>query len=142
MPSVSLKQSNAIIAATLAEGRKRGLKPLCVAILDPGGRLISLQREDGASILRPQLAIGKAAGALALGMSSRKIAELAVERPHFIASLGTIAPDGIVPAAGGVLLASIDGQLIGSVGVTGDTSDNDEVCALAGILAANLKPME
>ena len=139
MTSISLAQSNQITIATLAKGRELGLKPLTVAVLDAGGHLIALQREDGSSNLRPQLAIGKASGALALGLSSRKIAEMAAERPTFVASLTTLAPQGLVPAAGGVLVVDDGGAVIGAVGVTGDLSDNDEACAIAGIAAAGLK---
>ena len=137
MPQLSLDQANRIIAAALAKGRELGLKPLCVAVLDPGGHLVGLAREDGASTLRPQIAIAKAASALGLGISSRKIADMAAERPTFVASLAALAPQGLVPAAGGVLAAA-DGALVGAVGITGDTSDNDEVCALAGLEAARL----
>jgi uncharacterized protein GlcG (DUF336 family) len=138
MTALTLDQANTIAAATLAKGRELGLKPLCVAVLDPGGHLIALQREDRASTMRPQIAIGKAASALGLGISSRKIGDMAGERPTFVASLAALAPQGLVPAAGGVLIAAA-GAIIGAVGVTGDTSDNDETCALAGIAAANLQ---
>lgn len=134
----TLDQASAIVAAALAKSAELGLKPLSVAVLDAGGHLIAFQRQDGASILRPQIAVAKAAGALALGVSSRRIAEMAAERPSFVAALGPIAPGGIVPAAGGVLLVDDDGATIGAVGVTGDTSDQDERCALAGIAAAGL----
>jgi uncharacterized protein GlcG (DUF336 family) len=137
MKSITLVQANAIVGATLAKGRELGLKPLCVAVLDAGGHVIALQREDGASTLRPQIAIGKAASALGLGISSRQIADMAAERPTFVASLAALAPHGLVPAAGGLLIR-VDGALVGAVGVTGDTSDNDEACALAGIAAAGL----
>lgn len=135
MPGISLDHANRIITAALAKGQALGLKPLCVAVLDAGGHLISMQREDGASTLRPEIAIAKAAGALGLGMSSRKIAEMAAERPTFVATLANLAPQGLVPAAGGVIVADGTGPL-GAVGVTGDTSDNDEICALTGVEAA------
>lgn len=138
MVSLMLDTASKIIAATLQKRSELGFKPLCVAVLDAGGHLVALQREDGASTLRPQIAIGKAGGALALGISSRKIAEMASERPTFIASLGQISSTGVVPAAGGVLIVDADGQVVGAVGVTGDISDNDEACALAGIAAAGL----
>lgn len=138
MVRVTLELANDIITATLQKRAELGFKPLCVAVLDAGGHLIALQREDGASTLRPQIAIAKAGGALALGVSSRKIAEMASERPTFVASLGPISPHGVVPAAGGVLIVDADGQVVAAVGVTGDTSDNDEQCALAGIAAAGL----
>ncbi len=135
---ITLERAAAIVAAALAEGVGLGLKPLSVAVLDAGGHLIAFQRQDGASTLRPQIAIAKAAGALALGVSSRKIADMAAERPSFVASLGPISPAGIVPAAGGVIVVDAGGKAIGAVGVTGDTSDQDERCALAGIAAAGL----
>jgi uncharacterized protein GlcG (DUF336 family) len=136
---LTLAVANTIIAAAFAKGEALGLKPLSVAVLDPGGHLIAFQREDGSSTLRPQIAVGKAGGALALGVSSRKIAEMAAERPSFIASLGPIAPHGVIPAAGGILVEGADDAVIGAVGVTGDLSDNDELCALAGLAAAGLK---
>lgn len=139
MGHISLDQARTIIAAALAHGRALGLKPLSVAVLDGGSHLIAFERQDGSSTLRAQIATGKAAGALALGLSSRRIGEMAAERPSFIASLGTIAPAGLIPAAGGVIVVDEAGWAIGAVGVTGDTSDNDELCALAGIAAPKLK---
>jgi len=138
MPRLTLENANAIIAAAFAEGARLELKPLSVVVLDPGGHPLAFQRQDGSSTLRFGIAAGKAGGALALGLSSRKIADMAAERPSFIASLGPIAAHGVVPAAGGVIVVGDDGQPLGAVGVTGDTSDNDEACALAGIAAAGL----
>ena len=139
MPRITLEQANTIIAAAFAEGKARGMKPLSVAVLDAGGHPLAFQRADGASLARFQVAAGKAAGALALGVSSRKVAEMAVERPTFFAGFAASAPSGVIPAAGGVIVVGADGLPIGAVGVTGDTSDNDELCALAGIAAAGLK---
>lgn len=133
---LTLANANTIIDAAFAKGRELNLKPLSVAVLDAGGHLVAFQRQDGSSTLRPQIAAGKAGGALSLGVSSRKIADMAAERPSFVASLGPIAPQGIIPVAGGVLIAGAGGLVIGAVGVTGDLSDNDEICALAGIAAA------
>jgi uncharacterized protein GlcG (DUF336 family) len=138
MSRITLEQANRLIAAALAEGQSRGFKPLTIAVLDAGGHLIALQRQDRASTLRPLIAQSKASGALAIGVSSRKIADMAAERPSFVASLGAIAPHGVTPAAGGLIVVGEDGLPIGAVGVTGDTSDNDEICALAGIAAAGL----
>ncbi|MDB5438721.1 MAG: GlcG protein [Caulobacteraceae bacterium] len=137
MNRISLDQANTIIEAALAKGAELGLKPLSVAVLDPGGHLIAFQRQDGASLARFQVAAGKAAGALALGASSRKVAEIAVERPTFFAGLAATVPSGIIAAAGGVIVMA-NGEPLGAVGVTGDTSDNDEIAALAGIAAAGL----
>ena len=138
MHRLTLSQANALIEAAFAKGAELGLKPLTVTIHDPGGHLIACQRQDGASNMRVKLAGGKACGALALGVSSRKIGEMAADRPSFVASLGAMATHGIVPAAGGVIVVDAEGVPIGAVGITGDTSDNDEICALAGIAAAGL----
>lgn len=134
--TITLDQAQRMIVAAFAKGRELGLKPLTVAVLDPGGHLTALARQDGSSMLRPSIACGKASGALGLGISSREIGMMAVDRPYFINALGPISPHGVIPAAGGVLAFSENGTLIGAIGVTGDTSDNDELCALAGIAAA------
>ena len=140
MHRLNLAQSNALIDAAFAKGAELGLKPLTVTIHDPGGHLIACQRQDGASNMRVKLAGGKASGALALGVSSRTIGDMAVDRPHFIASVDTMSEGGMVPAAGGVIVCDAGGQVIGAIGVTGDTSDNDEACALAAIESQGLKP--
>lgn len=138
MHAITLDQANTIIAAALAKGAELKLKPLTVAVLDAGGHLIALQRQDKSPTLRPQIATAKASGALGFGVSSRKIGDIAAERPAFIASLGPIAPNGLVPVAGGVIVTDADGTPLGAVGISGDTSDNDEACALVGIAAAGL----
>jgi uncharacterized protein GlcG (DUF336 family) len=138
MASLTLAQAQAIATEALRKGRELTLKPLTIAVLDAGGHTVALLREDGASNLRPGIAIGKASGALDLGVSSRKIAEMAQERPTFVGSLSGISTGGIIPAAGGVIIVDAAGAPVGAVGVTGDTSDNDEICALAGIAAAGL----
>ena len=140
MQGLTLTQANALIEAALAKGAELGLKPLTVAIHDAGGHLIACQRQDGASNMRVKLAGGKACGALALGVSSRTIGEMAVDRPHFVASLHTMSEGGMVPAAGGVIVCDEDGTILGAIGVTGDTSDNDEACALAAIESLGLWP--
>ena len=139
MNRITLSLAETVCQASLEKGRKLGLKPLSVAVVDAGGHLIAFRREDGASNLRPQIAIGKAAGALALGVSSRKIGEMAAERPAFVGALGEISAQGVIPAAGGVIAIDDAGSPLGAVGVTGDSSDNDEICALAGLEAAGLK---
>ena len=140
MHRLTLAQANAMIDAAFAKGAELGLKPLTVTIHDPGGHMIACQRQDGASTMRVKLAGGKACGALALGVSSRKIGDMALERPHFVAAVDAMAEGGMVPAAGGVIVS--DGQdIVGAVGVTGDTSDNDEACALAAIEAQGLKAL-
>ena len=139
MNRINLDQANLVIAGAMAKGASLRLKPLSVVVLDPGGHVIAFQRQDGASTMRVEIAVGKASGALALVVSSRKIAEMAADRPSFVASLGPLAPHGVIPAAGGVLVVDGSGNILGAVGITGDTSDNDEACALAGIEAAGLK---
>ena len=135
---ISLEQARSLIAAARAHGREHGLKPLTVVVLDAGGHLVSMEREDGSGFGRPQIAQGKAAGALAMGTSSRALGEMAVDRPTFIAAL-SVAWDGkLIPAAGGVLVRDDAGTLLGAVGVSGDLSDKDEEAALAGIHAAGL----
>lgn len=135
---ITLDQANKIIAAAFAKGKELNLKPLSVVVVDAGGHVQAFQRQDGASSMRLGIALGKAAGALALGVSSRKIGEMAVERPAFVTAISGIPPHGLVPAAGGVIVKGSDGFAIGAVGITGDTSDNDEICTLAGIAAAGL----
>ncbi|OYU34711.1 heme-binding protein [Novosphingobium sp. PASSN1] len=138
MTRISLEQAQTITTAALKEGRALGLKPISVAVLDAGGHMIAFVREDGSSNLRPQIAIAKASGALALGISSRAIGDMALERPTFVNAAAGLNPAGIVPAAGGILVRDAAGEVIGAVGVTGDTSDNDEKCAVAGVAAAGL----
>jgi uncharacterized protein GlcG (DUF336 family) len=140
MHRLTLTQANALIEAAFAHGAELGLKPLTVTVHDPGGHLIACQRQDGASTMRVKLAAGKASGALALGVSSRTIGDMAHERPHFIAAVDTMAEGGMVPAAGGVIVCDTGGTILGAIGVTGDTSDNDEACALAAIEQTGLKP--
>ena len=135
MAGLTLEQGITIAQATIAKGHEAGYKPLTVAVLDAGGHVKVVHRDDGSSNLRPDIAIGKAWGALGLGISSRDIAELASNRPPFVAALSALAEGKVVPAAGGVLVRD-GGEIVGAVGVTGDVSDNDEECALHGIKAA------
>ena len=138
MSRLTLAQANAIITAAFAKGRELNLKPLSVVVLDAGGHVLAFQRQDGASNMRFDIARGKASGALALGVSSRTLGTMAAERPSFVASLGAIAVGGLIPVAGGVLVTGDDNSVIGAVGATGDTSDNDEAVVLEGIKAAGL----
>lgn len=119
MSAISLATALDITCNALAVGREIPSAPLTVAVLDAGGHLISLQREDGASLLRPQIAIGKAWGALALGKGSRLIAADAQQRPAFIGAVNNLAAGQLVPAPGGVLIRDERGEVIGAVGITG-----------------------
>jgi uncharacterized protein GlcG (DUF336 family) len=136
MPRISLAKANRIIAAGFSKGREMGLKPLAISVLDAGGHLIAFQRQDGASMMRFEIATGKAWGALALGIGSRAVNKLATDRPHFFTGLSGVSGGRIIPVPGGMLVKTKSGETIGAVGVTGDTSDNDEAAGLAGIQAA------
>lgn len=138
MPDLSLSEAVTIIEHAFECAEKLKLKPIAVAVLNAGGQLKAFAGQDGCSILRPQIAHGKAYGALALGMGSRAMDEMARERPHFMSALNGLAGGALVPVPGGVLIKSAAGAVMGAVGVTGDTSDNDEACAVAGIEAASL----
>ena len=135
--SIFLEKARTVVAATLKEGRSPGLQPLTVAVLDPDDHLLAFAR-DHTSYLRPQIAMAKAAGALALGLSTRVMAEMAVERPTFINSIRVINPIGVVPAPGGLLKKNADCEVVGAVGVTGNISDKDDQAAMVGIAALSL----
>ena len=138
MANLKLTQASAIIDAAIAEGRERNFALLAVAVLDAGGHIIAVKREDGASFLRVELACGKAWGALGMGFGTRELAERAAKNPSFVAALSAVSEGRMVPSPGGVLVAGADAEVIGAVGISGDTGDNDEVCALAGIKAVGL----
>ena len=136
MSKLTLSSAEKIVDMALAKGADLGLKPLTAAVLDAGGHLVALKRQDGSSILRPQVASGKAYGAIAVGAGSRWLDENAKTRPHFVQALNGVAGGAIVPVPGGVLIrAGEGGEILGAVGISGDTSDNDEACAVAGIEA-------
>jgi uncharacterized protein GlcG (DUF336 family) len=137
---LTLAQANAIIAAALAKGRELNLLPLTVTVLDAGGQVKAVQREDGASLLRPEIAEGKAKGALALGLGGRELARRAQAMQGFMNALSDLAGGKAVPVPGGVLACDASGLIVGAVGITGDVSAQDEVCAIAGIEAAGLVP--
>ncbi len=133
--NLTLDKANVIADRTLAKAREVKYRPMCVAVLDEGGCLKVLKREDAASILRPDIAIGKAWGAVGMGESSRSLSERLKERPAFLAALAVMSQGKVVPVAGGVLI--MDGaEIIGAVGVSGGTAEEDEDCAIAGIKAA------
>ena len=136
---ITLHQAQEVAAGTLAHGRSVAAAPLTVAVLDAGGHLAVLLREDGSGILRPQIACAKAWSALGMGFSSRELGRRAEQQPVFFAALASVADGRFAPAAGGVLVRSADGRVLGGVGVSGDVSDVDEVCALAGVAAVGLR---
>ncbi|MGH1351110.1 MAG: GlcG/HbpS family heme-binding protein [Methyloligellaceae bacterium] len=133
--TLTLELAQTIIGTSLEKGREMNLNPLAVVVLDAGGYMKAMAREDGTSTLRPDIAKGKAYGAIAMGMGSRALYKRAQEQPFFINSLNNLAKGYLVPVPGGVLIRS-NREIIGAVGITGDTSENDEVCAISGIIAA------
>lgn len=139
--SLPLEKASVIVDATLAAARANDLEPLTVAVLDSGGHIVALKREDGSGIIRVEIARAKAYGALGMGISSRGIGERLGKRPIFATSLTVISDGGLAVAAGGVLIKDGDGDVIGAVGISGDTSEKDEFAAIQGIKAAGLTPV-
>lgn len=136
--AITLKQAREIIRAALEAGRARDMRPLSVAVLDAGGHPIAFEREDGAPPGRFAIAQGKAYGAAMMGMGGRKQMARAEAQPYFMAALNGVYGGQMVPVPGGVLVRDAGGAIVGAVGVTGDTSDNDAAVALIGIAAAGL----
>ncbi len=135
---MDLDIARTIVAAARAHGSSAGFKPLTVVVLDAGGHVVAAEREDGSSMKRFEIGFGKAHGALSLGLGSRAIMARAEQQPFFIAAVTSAVGGALVPVPGGVLVRGSDGSLLGAVGVTGDTSDNDEAAAVAGIEGAGL----
>ena len=138
MAELTLETARKILDAALAKGVEKKFKPLVVTILDARGVLKLAAAQDGTSLMRGEIAHGKAYGALAMGMGSRALFQRAQEQAYFVDAVNTLAQGRLVPVPGGVLIQ--DGStLLGAIGISGDTSDNDEACAIAGIEAAGLK---
>ena len=140
--SITAETAHTIIDGAMAYGREHQMKPLVVLVLDTAGAPVAYLRSDGSPSGRFDIARGKANGALAVGVNSRRLGEMAVERPHFIDGVAGSIVGPLVPVAGGVLVCDGNGVVIGAVGVSGDTSDNDEAAAIAGIAAAGLNAAE
>jgi uncharacterized protein GlcG (DUF336 family) len=132
---IDLAHATSIVDQALEHGRTLGLPPLTVAVLDAAGCLVSFKREDGSSLLRPEIAQAKAFGALAMGIGSRAIAARASVAPAFVSAVNALAGGRLIPVPGGVLIRSSSKSIIGAVGITGANSDQDEACAVAGIEA-------
>lgn len=139
MSEITLEAAQAIIKAALAKGREMGLNPLSVVVLDAGGHPKAFEREDGASPGRFAIAQGKAYGAVMLGMGGKAQMARAEQQAYFMAAINGVFGGQVVPVPGGVLVRDQDDRVIGAVGLTGDSSDNDETAAVAGIVAAGLK---
>nr|WP_294511983.1 heme-binding protein [uncultured Rhodopila sp.] len=139
MTELTLTVAQTVIAAALAHAREKSLAPMAVAVLDARAALKAFAAEDGTALRRAEIAIGKANGAVSMGVGSRTLAKNAAERPHFIAAVTHAVGGSLIPVAGGVLIRGANNTVIGAVGVSGDTSDNDEACGLAGLTAAGLR---
>jgi uncharacterized protein GlcG (DUF336 family) len=135
-----LRAASTIVDAALAAGRAAGMAPLTVAVLDTGGHLVALKREDGSGILRVEIAQGKAWGALGMGQSSRALRDRLHGNPAFLNALAAASGGRFVAVPGGVLIKDGAGAVIGAVGISGDRSEKDEYCAITGVRAAGYTP--
>ena len=142
MSAITLEQCDRIIDAILEHGRELDCRPLAVAVTDPGARLKAFKKEDGSAMMRFEMAMGKAYAALALGRSSSLVRVRTEERPLFMNYLIGASDGQLFPEGGGMLIRDADGEVIGAVGVTGDTEDRDEALAAHGIRSAGLKTDE
>lgn len=138
MSSISLAKANKIIKAAFTKAAELNLKPLGICVYDSGGNLKAFQLQDGASNGRFAIAGGKVRGALATGAGSRWLNTQAAERPHFLVGVSSVIAGGVVPVPGGVIARDRKGDIVAAVGVSGDVSDKDEACAVAGIEACGL----
>ena len=135
---ITLAQASTIVDIALQKARELKQMPQTVVVLDPGGHVVCAKREDGSGIIRFEIAMGKAYGALGMGWGSRTMMERAAQNPNFLAAIVAASGGRLVPNPAGVLIRDAGGQILGAVGVSGDTGDNDEVIAVAGIAAAGL----
>jgi len=136
--SLTLQQASAIITAALARSKEAGYAPMGIAVLDASGNLKAFVSEDGASMFRFEIARAKAWGAVGMGVSSRTLAERAKGNPNFFVSLAATAEGKFLPQTGAVLVKDADGKLLGAVGASGGTGDEDEAICIAGVEAAGL----
>jgi uncharacterized protein GlcG (DUF336 family) len=139
MQRLTLAQANQILAAALTESHRQGYRPMGVVVLDEAGHPRALQREDGASMFRIDVATGKAWAAVAMGASSRALAERAKGNPNFFVSLAATAHGKFLPQTGAVLIRDAEGNTLGAVGASGGTGDEDEAICIAGVTAAGLQ---
>jgi uncharacterized protein GlcG (DUF336 family) len=137
--AISLAAARTIVVRALAHARSSDFPPMTVAVLDAAGRLVAFAGEDGSSLLRERIARGKAHGALNMGVGSRSLAARAASNPAFVNSLVSLAEGNLVPVPGGVLIRDDDDAVIGAVGVSGHSPDDDEACAIHGITACDLR---
>ena len=138
MKKLALEAASLIVDEALKRAGELQLKPLTVAVLDAGGHLVAFKRQDQSGILRPDIAQGKAWGALGMGLGGRELAKRADHAPAFYAALASVSGGRMIPVPGGVLIKDGEGDIIGAVGISGDLPDNDEACAVHGIRRAGL----
>ena len=139
MADLTLDIARKILDAALAKVIEKKMKPMAITVLDARGCVKASLAQDGTSLMRGEIAYGKAYGALSLGIGSRAIFQRAQEQPYFVDAISTMTKGAMIPVPGGVLIMDTSGALLGAVGISGDTSDNDEIAAIAGIEAAGLK---
>ena len=139
MKKLTLEAASLIVDEALKRAGELDLKPLTVAVLDAGGHLIAFKRQDKSGILRPDIAQGKAWGALGMGLGGRELAKRADHAPAFFTALASVSGGRMVPVPGGVLIKDGEGDVVGAVGISGDQPDNDETCAIHGIHQAGLE---
>lgn len=138
MAKLTLKQANTIIEKALEKGRQMKTKPLGIVVIDEGGNMVAAQREDGASMFRLDIALGKAWACVAMGSSSRALAKRAKDNPNFFVTLAATAGGKFLPQTGGVLIRDKDGTILGAAGGSGGTGEEDEGCCAYGIEQAGL----
>lgn len=137
--SVTLAQASSIVDVALKKARELKQMPQTLVVLDTGGHVVCAKREDGSGIIRFEIAVGKAYGALGMGWGSRTMMERAAQNPNFLTAIAAASGGRLVPNPGGVLIRDAGGTIVGALGISGDTADNDEIIAVAGIEAAGLK---
>ncbi|HZP69463.1 MAG TPA: heme-binding protein [Pseudolabrys sp.] len=137
--SITLAQASTVVDAILKKARELKQMPQTVVVLDAGGHVVCAKREDGSGIIRFEVAVGKAYGSLGMGWGSRTMMERAAQNPNFFAAIAMASGGRLVPNPGGVLIRDADNRILGAVGISGDTGDNDEIIAVAGIESAGLK---
>lgn len=138
MNQLTLDQANQIIQGARAAARAANYKPMGIAVLDASGQLVAFGREDGASMFRFDVARGKAWGAVGMGISSRALAERAKDNPNFFITLSATAEGKFLPQPGAVLIKDANGNVLGAVGASGGTGDEDEIICKAGVIACGL----
>jgi uncharacterized protein GlcG (DUF336 family) len=139
MQAIDLTTATLIASHAIEIARQAGFKPMAAAVLDAAGHPLAVLRDQYASFLRPQIATGKARGCLGMGFGGRELARRAQAMPAFFAAINSLTDGEVIPVAGGVLIRNADGELLGALGISGDTSDNDEHCAVQAIVQAGLE---